>query len=145
MADDVRDTDYRALASFRTELRRFLAFSEGAARAAGLTPQQHQMLLVVRGHGGPGPASVSDVADALLVKRHSATELVARAAEAGLVERTTDPDDGRRTLVVLTADGEEVLSGLSALHAAELRRLRRLVGELDALDGDEVETSATWS
>lgn len=130
----MRDADYRALAAFRTELRRFLAFSEEAARDAGLTPQQHQMLLVVRGHPGPGPASVSDVADALLLKRHSATELVVRAAEAGLVERQADPDDGRRTLVVLTAAGAAVLERLSERHAAELPRLRAIVAGLAALD-----------
>lgn len=128
------DDEYRALASFRTELRRFLAFSEGAARDAGLTPQQHQMLLVVRGHPGPGPASVSDVADALLLRRHSATELVRRAADAGLVVRTADADDARRTLVVLTEAGEEVLAGLSDLHRRELQRLRTLLAGLDPLD-----------
>ncbi|HEX7135458.1 MAG TPA: MarR family transcriptional regulator [Iamia sp.] len=125
------DDDYRALAAFRTELRRFLAFSEQAARAAGLTPQQHQMLLAVRGHAGPGPAAVSDVAEALLLRRHSATELVNRAAEAGLVERTADADDARRTLVVLTARGAAVLAGLSELHQGELARLRAVVRGLD--------------
>jgi DNA-binding MarR family transcriptional regulator len=129
------DEEYRSLAAFRTELRRFLAFSERAARAAGLTPQQHQVLLAVRGHAGPEPASVSDVAEALLVKRHSATELVGRAAEAGLVVRTEDPDDARRTLVVLTPAGEEVLAALSDLHRRELGRLRAVVAGLDALDG----------
>ena len=130
----MRDEDYRALAAFRTELRRFLAFSERAARDAGLTPQQHQMLLAVRGHPGPGPASVSDVADALLLKRHSATELVNRAADAGLVTRTEDPDDARRTLVVLTDQGEEVLAALSDLHTRELPRLREVVRRLEAVD-----------
>ncbi|HEU5151346.1 MAG TPA: MarR family winged helix-turn-helix transcriptional regulator [Iamia sp.] len=128
------DEEYRALATFRTELRRFLAFSERVARDAGLTPQQHQMLLAVRGHPGPGPASVSDVAAALLLRRHSATELVNRAAEAGLVVRTEDADDARRTLVVLTPAGEEVLDALSDLHRAELPRLRAVVAGLDALD-----------
>lgn len=128
------DGEYRALAAFRTELRRFLAFSERAARDAGLTPQQHQLLLAVRGHPGPGSASVSDVADALLVRRHSATELVARAADAGLVVRTADADDARRTLVVLTAAGEDVLAGLSELHRQELARLRAVVAGLETLD-----------
>ncbi len=132
------DEEYRALASFRTELRRFLAFSEQAARDAGLTPQQHQMLLAVRGHPGPGPASISDVAEALLLKRHSATELVSRAAEAGLVERTADADDARRALVVLTPAGEEILAALSDLHRRELPRLRAVVAELDDLDQDAV-------
>lgn len=131
----MRDADYRALAAFRTELRRFLAFSADAARAAGLTPQQHQLLLAVRGHPGPGPASVTDVAEALLLKRHSATELVARAADAGLVERRTDPTDARRTLVVLTPAGTDVLATLSEQHRRELTRLRTVVAGLATLDG----------
>ncbi len=133
----MRDADYRTLAAFRTELRRFLAFSADAARAAGLTPQQHQLLLAVRGHPGPAPASVTDVADALFLKRHSATELVARAADAGLVERHHDPADARRTLVLLTPAGEEVLAALSRQHHRELTRLRTLVAGLAALDQDE--------
>jgi DNA-binding MarR family transcriptional regulator len=92
------------------------------------------MLLAVRGHPGPGPASISDVAEALLLKRHSATELVNRAAEAGLVERATDADDARRALVVLTPAGEELLAALSDLHRRELPRLRAVVAELDDLD-----------
>lgn len=131
----MKDDDYRALAAFRTELRRFLAFSADAAKGAGLTPQQHQLLLAVRGHPGPGATSVSDVAEALLLKRHSATELVARAADAGLVERTTDPADARRTLVELTPTGEDVLARLSEQHRDELPRLRAVVASLATLDG----------
>jgi DNA-binding MarR family transcriptional regulator len=128
------DDDYRALAAFRTELRRFLAFSEGAARAVGLPAQQHQALLAIRGHSGSGPASVTDVADALLLRRNSATELLARVEAAGLITRSPDPDDRRRTLVALTPEGDAVIAGLSVQHAAELRRLRAVVADLAILD-----------
>lgn len=130
----MRDEDYRALAAFRAELRRFLRFSEEAARAAGLTPQQHQALLAVRGHPGPGPASVSDVAAALGLRLHSATELLGRTEAAGLLTRSTDPDDRRRTVCTLTAAGEEVLTRLTEQHRAELRQLRDVAAGLTHLE-----------
>lgn len=128
------DEDYQALATFRTDLRRFLRFSEATARAMGLTPQQHQALLVIRGHPGPGDPSVTDVADALLLKRHSATELLSRAEDAGLIVRTSDPDDGRRTLCTLTREGHHLLTELSDRHRTELRGLRAALATLDPLE-----------
>src|SRR3954451_8513458 len=95
------DADYRALARFRFALRVFLRFSEDAARDAGLTPAQHQLLLAVKGWDGDGAPSVSDVADLLQLKLHSVTELVQRAEAGGLIERVADPQDGRRQLLAL--------------------------------------------
>ncbi len=116
--------EYRALARFRHALRVFLRFSEDAARASGLTPSQHQLLLAIKGFAGPGPPSVSDVADALQLRLHSAVELVQRAETAGLVHRHPDPADGRRHLLNLTPAGEAHLSRLSRLHRQELQRFR---------------------
>ena len=130
------DEDYQALAAFRTDLRRFLRFSEATARSMGLTPQQHQALLVIRGHPGPGAPSVTDVADALFLKRHSATELLSRAEDAGLITRTTDADDARRTLCALTDQGHHLLAELSGRHRTELRGLRAALETLGALDTD---------
>jgi DNA-binding MarR family transcriptional regulator len=118
------DVDYRSLARFRHALRLFQRFSEDAARASGLTPAQHQLLLAIRGHDGAGAPSVSDVADRLQLKLHSAGELVDRAVANGLVERTSDPADARRTLLTLTEAGGAQLAALSVLHRAELRRFR---------------------
>ena len=128
------DRDYRTLAAFRRRLRQFLAFSEAAARDAGLTPNQHQLLLAIRGHPGPGPPSISDAADALRLQLHSTTELVGRAVDDGLVERRRDPSDARRVLLTLTTAGEERLAALSALHRTELQRFRREMSELGMLD-----------
>ena len=130
------DAEYRSLAQFRSALRRFLAFSEDAARAQGLTPAQHQLLLAVRGAEASGSApSLSDLADQLQTRLHSAGELVARAADHGLVERHTDPDDARRVLVSTTAQGRARLEELSRLHRRELRRFRtemeRLLGSIE--------------
>jgi DNA-binding MarR family transcriptional regulator len=125
------DDEYRSLARFRHALREFLAFSEDAARAQGITPAQHQLLLTVRGvEAAGGRPSLTDVADHLHVRLHSAGELVGRAAEQGLVERLTDPDDGRRTLVTTTPAGRQQLEQLSVLHRRELRRFRTEMNQL---------------
>ena len=120
----VTDADYRRLLAFRTELRRFLHWSEERARDAGLTPAQHQLLLAIRGHDGPAGPTVGEVAAALLLRHHSAVGLVDRAADAGLVRRHSDPDDQRVVHLRLTARGERVLEELSEQHVAELARLR---------------------
>jgi len=117
--------DYQALARFRAALRAFLQFSEQAARGAGLTPAQHQLVLAVKGWEGGGMPSISDLAVALRLRHHSAVELVARAEEAGLVTRVADPGDGRRQLLALTARGDELLAKLVDLHRDELRRFRQ--------------------
>src|SRR5689334_14915955 len=93
MSDLLGDDQYRELLAFRTGLRRFLRWSEEQAAAAGLTPQQHQLLLAIR--GSATPPSVGDVADLLLLRHHSAVELVDRAEQAGLVIRGSDPVDRR--------------------------------------------------
>jgi DNA-binding MarR family transcriptional regulator len=121
----VTDTDYRHLLAFRTELRRFLHWSEERARDAGLTPAQHQLLLAIRGHGGGEDPTIGDIASELLLRHHSAVGLVDRAAEAGLVRRHHDPDDQRVVRLRLTARGGRLLEALSEQHLDELRRLRR--------------------
>lgn len=128
--------EYRSLAEFRYALRRFTAFSDGAARSHGLTPAQHQLLLTVRGAElTDGPPSLTYVAERLQVRLHSAGELVDRAVENGLVERLADPDDGRRALVATTETGRIGLEQLSLLHRRELRRFRtemnHLLGSID--------------
>jgi DNA-binding MarR family transcriptional regulator len=123
------DRDYRSLAAFRRELRRFLAFSEQEAKGAGLTPSHHQLLLAIRGHEGDAP-SITDIASSLQIKLHSATELVDRAEAKGLVTRSHDPDDARRTVLALTDDGAARLADLSAAHRTEIRRFRRQMDDI---------------
>lgn len=120
----VTDAEYRALAQFRRALRSFVHFSEQAARAAGLTPAQHQLLLAVRGTDGDEPPTIGEIADSLKLRHHSAVELVDRAESAGLLKRVPDPSDHRRQRLVLTKRGAERLDALSTLHRAELRRFR---------------------
>jgi DNA-binding MarR family transcriptional regulator len=122
-ADALDDDQYRDLLEFRTSLRRFLHWSEGQAAAAGLTSQQHQLLLAVRGHAGPDAPTIGDVAEHLLLRHHSAVELVDRAERAGLVRRHGDDGDRRLVRLELTAKGRRVLDQLTAVHLEELARL----------------------
>ena len=117
------DHDFAELLRFRDALRRFLRWSEDEARAAGLTPAQHQLLLAVRGHDGD--PTIGDVAEHLLLRHHSAVELVDRAERAGHLRRRADRDDRRVVHLELTAEGERRLADLSSAHLVELRRLQR--------------------
>jgi DNA-binding MarR family transcriptional regulator len=116
------EKDYVALASFRRSLRDFLAFSEQAARQAGLTPQHHQALLAIRGFGSEKGMSVGDLAHHLLLKHHTAVGLADRLVRAKLVVRTLDAADRRRVLLTLTAKAERALRKLSSTHRSEIRR-----------------------
>jgi len=129
--------DYERLLAFRTGLRRFLRWSGQQAEAAGITPAQHQLLLAVRGHPGPGGPTVGEIAGYLLVRHHSAVELIDRAVAAGLVARQADSEDARTVRIALTADGKKRLERLAASHLEELDRLTSRLHTLWAgLDAD---------
>jgi DNA-binding MarR family transcriptional regulator len=115
--------DYEALAQFRYELRKFQAFSNAAAHKAGLTPQQHQALLIIRGFSSRDPVSVGDLAEFLLIRHHTAVELVDRMSKLDLLSRIVDQADARRALVKLTKEGERRLRKLSRIHLEELRAI----------------------
>ena len=122
--------DYEALARFRYELRKFQAFSQAAAHQAGLTAQQHQALLAVRGFSGRGPVSVGDLARYLLIRHHTAVELVNRMSKLKVMSRSTDVDDSRRVLVNLTKEGERRLQKLSRIHQEELQAIGPTLSQL---------------
>jgi DNA-binding MarR family transcriptional regulator len=130
-------SDYRALADFRYQLRRFLRFSTQAARAAGLEPQQHQLLLAIKGMPDGLEATVGTLAERLQIQHHSTVELVDRMEGRGLVRRLRSADDRRRVLVNLTARGETLLARLSAVNRAEVRSIGpRLMRALAAIITD---------
>ena len=122
--------DYEVLARFRHELRKFQAFSKAAANRAGLTPQQHQALLSIRGLSKREPVSVGDLAQFLLIRHHTAVELVDRMVKLELLNRSIDENDGRRVLVKLTKEGERRLQKLSRIHLQELRAIGPALTEL---------------
>jgi DNA-binding MarR family transcriptional regulator len=134
--DTLSDRDYERLLAFRTDLRRFLRWSEREAAAAGLTPAQHQLLLAVRGSPDPSGPTIGDVADALLLRHHSAVGLVDRAVTAGLVRRVPDAHDHRVVRLELTTRGARCLDRLTQAHLAELADLApHLRGLADLVQG----------
>jgi DNA-binding MarR family transcriptional regulator len=131
MSEQLTLRDYRALARFRALLRKFLKFSEGAARSAGLHPHQHQLLLAAKGVPEGELPTIGVLARMLQLRHHSTVELVDRLARRGLVERFRSETDRRRVIVRITAHGEKILRRLSLKHRAELRTAR--VGLINAL------------
>jgi DNA-binding MarR family transcriptional regulator len=136
-------TDYEALAEFRYHIRRFLHFSEQAARISDIEPQHHQLLLAAKGYCGPaeeGP-TIGYLAERLQIRHHSAVELIDRMVTQGLVQRSQGSRDRRQVIVALTRFGERILKKLSAEHIRELRETGpALVAALEAIVG--VEASA---
>jgi DNA-binding MarR family transcriptional regulator len=129
----MKASEYRALSEFRCQIRRFLHFSEAAARSEGLEPQQHQILLAVRGLADRQGPTVGELAEHLIVRHHSVVGLIDRLEQHGLVERIRDDADRRQVRVILTPDGNSKLRRLSTVHKEELRTSGpRLVQALQA-------------
>jgi DNA-binding MarR family transcriptional regulator len=119
MGDELSKARYEALAEFRHQLRRFQRFSEDAVRAAEIEPQQHQMMLAIK--GSPDESlTIGGIAERLQIQHHSAVELVARAEARGLVRRSRGEADRRQVYVDLTESGEDALRELSSTHHREL-------------------------
>jgi DNA-binding MarR family transcriptional regulator len=118
---DLRPAEYRALAELRYRIRRFLRFSEAAARDAGLEPQQHQLLLAIKGMPADRVATIGDLADRLQLKHNSVDELVRRVEQRRLITTERGEDDRRQVIVSLTSEGEDALRELSLAHLEELR------------------------
>jgi DNA-binding MarR family transcriptional regulator len=129
----IPEVEYQRLAEFRYRIRRFLRFSESVARAAGLEPQQHQLLLAVKAASGGAP-NIGDLAERLQIRHHSAVGLVDRLEQRGLLRRVRAAGDRRRVIVELTPDGDALIADLSRHHLDELRAAGpRLVAALRAL------------
>ena len=123
-------TDYERLAEFRYLLRRFLIFSEGAAVEAGLTAQQHQALLAIKGFSGRDRMATGELAERLGIRHHSVVGLVDRLGAKGLIRRQAGADDLRQVFITLTPKAESLLARLSAIHRGELEQLAPLLRSL---------------
>ncbi len=117
------DEDYQRLLELKTGLKHYLRWSEQAAKKNGITPAQHELLLAVKGYSGQQGPSISNVAEYLLLRHHSAVGLADRAEKAGLLIRKADSDDRRVVRLRLSPKGNRILEKLSALHREELARL----------------------
>jgi DNA-binding MarR family transcriptional regulator len=120
------------LAQFRYALRKFLRFSENAARECGITPQQHQLMLGIAGFTAHGSATVSELAEFLQERHHSVVGLIERAVQNGLVRRTQDEKDRRVVNVSLTPGGCKILAKLSRLHKEEARNMQKFLARKPA-------------
>jgi DNA-binding MarR family transcriptional regulator len=120
----IAKAEYEAIAAFRYAIRRFQRFSEQAARRESITPQQHQLLLAIKGYPGRDYASVSELADRLQMRQHSMVGLIDRTEAQGLVRRRAGEMDRRQVFIYLTAMGEDKLQKLSMQHRRELRTMR---------------------
>ncbi len=119
----ITKTEYEVLAEFRYTLRSFMRFSENAAKEVGITPQQHQALLAIRGFPGREQITSRELSDRLQIRHHSAVGLLNRLEAERLITRSSAQDDRRKVLICLTARGTSILERLSAIHREELQRL----------------------
>lgn len=131
----VSKDEYVALAEFRHGLRRFLRFSEAAARDQGITPQQHQLLLSIKGLRGREWASVNELSERLQLQQHSVVGIIDRSEQAGLVARRHHSGDLRVTEVYLTEEGERILETLTMVHRSELQRTGEFLATLQGILG----------
>ena len=129
--------EYQRLADFRYALRRFLRFSEEAAIAADIPPQQHQALLAIKGFSaGGGAITVGELAERLQIAHHSAVGLVQRLIKEDLVQKQPGEQDRRQMQLRLSPHGDEILARLSSVHREELRRIAPQLHQLlDQLAG----------
>jgi DNA-binding MarR family transcriptional regulator len=115
--------DYEALASFRYALRKFFRSSEQAAAETGLTIRQYQALLTIRGFPGKDDVTISDIAEWLQIRHHSAVGLVNRLSKQGLVIRQRSKKDKREVCVRITTKGRTILQKLAYINKQELKNL----------------------
>lgn len=129
---------YETLAGFRYALRQFLRFSEDAALAAGVTPQQHQAMLAIKGFPGRDDVTIGELAERLQIKHHSAVGLADRLVAEKYLRRMPDKNDRRHVRLMLTPRGETVLQQLSAAHQEQLRRMGPQLDQLlESLRGND--------
>jgi DNA-binding MarR family transcriptional regulator len=136
----VDTSDLEHLLALRTGLRRFMRWTEQQAKTAGLTPAQHQLLLAIKGHPNPAGPTISEIAEYLVVRHHSAVGLIDRAAGEGLVTRNPDPDNQNLVRVTATAAGSAKFDALADAHLQEIAHLaptmQALWRALEAGDGN---------
>lgn len=114
---------YEYLAEFRYQLRKFQKFSETAAQNIGITAQQHQLMLAIKGFPGRDYATPRELAERMQITHHSCVGLIDRCEISGLVSRRKNPEDGRSIFVEVTEKGVEILEGLSEIHLDEIKRI----------------------
>ncbi|ULT59400.1 MarR family transcriptional regulator [Neobacillus drentensis] len=131
MSENLNKETYELLAEFRYQLKKFLHFSDSEARKVGMTPQQHQLLLAIKGFPGRNTVTPRELAERLFITHNACVGLIDRCSQLGLVTRMSNPDDGRSVLITLTIHGEEILQRLSEIHLEEIRKIGFLIEKRD--------------
>jgi DNA-binding MarR family transcriptional regulator len=126
MIEVVTEEDLLSLALFRRSLRAFLAFSENACADLDMTMQWYQALLTIKTFKSSAAISIGELAEELMIKNHSATELVNRLENAGLIIKTPDKDDKRKSLILITKIGNRKLNKLASIHLFRLRKEKNI-------------------
>ena len=135
----ITKSEYETLAAFRYSLRQFLHFSEEVAHSVGLAPQQHQALLSFMGFPGRDKITITELAEQMQMRHHSAVGLVDRLMAQGFLVREQSLTDRRQVYVTLSSKGLAILEQLSAVHKEELRRMLPKLRELiEQLSADEI-------
>jgi DNA-binding MarR family transcriptional regulator len=136
----ITKTEYEVLAEFRYTLRLFMSFSESAAKEAGITPQQYQTLLAIKGFPGREQITIGELSERLQIKHHSAVGLLNRLEAECMITRSPSQDDRRKVFISLTGQGLSILRRLSHIHREELQRLspqlRLLLKRINQLSED---------
>ena len=133
----LRKAQYETLAAFRYALRKFIHFSETSAETVGITPQQHQALLAIKGFPERDCVTVGELAERLQLRHHSAVGLIDRLVMEKLVARAPSNEDRRQVLIQLASRGEKTLEKLSALHHEQLKRIGPELNQLlERFNGD---------
>lgn len=114
---------YEYLAEFRYQLRKFQKFSETAAKQIGITPQQHQLILAIKGFPGREYVTARELAERLQITHHACVGLTDRCEALGLVSRRKNPEDGRSILIEVTPHGSRLLEKLSEIHLEEIKQI----------------------
>jgi DNA-binding MarR family transcriptional regulator len=103
-------------------------------------PQQHQLLLTLKGLPLGKRPTIGTVAERLCVEHHTAVTLSDRLERAGLVRRERSPHDRREVLLAITPRGEAILDQLSTLHRDQLKtvgpNLHRALAAILAISTD---------
>lgn len=120
-------SDYEALLHLRSAMRRYIRFVDEGARAVGITPQQHQLLLAVKGQTRRDWATVSEIAEELQLKHNSTVGLANRCLTAGLIRKETSASDHRVVRIFLTPQGESLLEALSLRNVEQLHWLQKAI------------------
>jgi DNA-binding MarR family transcriptional regulator len=116
-------TEYKALAEFRYQIRRYLRYMEEKARARGYNPQQYQLLLAIEGLPEHQIPTIKTVAERMQLNHNTTVGLVDRCERRGFLRRERAGLDRRLVTLVLTTAGKRMMQEQASASRAELQEI----------------------